>query len=227
MEYLNFDRYSSLVIKLEDGHWTKDTIRVRWDYHSKTIDLIKSLGISDPKMILEMGTMGISCVNDSDTIDFMEKWNFPGKQPSIVHDCRQTPWPIANSKYELFISLRAFQHLIPYQKEAFQEALRIARKVIIVVPREYDNPIIPDSKGITYQDFVKYNDGIHPNMFLPTEFGDLYFWNQDSPSLLNIESYFKDLNSQKIIYEKKIVKEYIGVLKLLSILKNKIIKKIN
>ncbi|MFM7233855.1 MAG: hypothetical protein ACKOZM_04635 [Flavobacteriales bacterium] len=209
MTYLSFEQYTELVQKLNGGHWTKATIATRWDYHLKAIELIKSLEAQGSRTVLEMGTMGVKCVAESDTIDFLEKWDFEGKQPTYPHDCRNFPWPVETGSYDVFVSLRVFQHLQPVQKEAFLEAKRIARNVIIVVPRAYNNQLIPDSKPITYKDFLDFNGGVHPNVFLPTKFGDLYLWCADNPSSLNIENLFKDINQDGP--KTKVVTEYVGI----------------
>lgn len=184
----------SLVKKYEGGHWTPDTIDQRWDYHSRVVELVKSLKINDPGNVLEMGTMGVSCVEDSDTLDYLESWDFPGKSPTYVHDSRVTPWPIADKKYEIFIALRVFQHLTPFQREATREAMRIARKVIIVVPDVYKNKAIPDSKGITYREFVDFLDGIHPNLYFPIRNEFFYYWDVENPSKLDIETVMRRTN---------------------------------
>ena len=131
--------------------------------------------------------MGVSCVDNSDTIDYLERWDFPGKKPTYIHDFRITPWPIKDKQYELFIALRVFQHLTPFQKEAAKEAMRIARKAIIVVPDIYNNKELPNSKGIKYMDFVDFLDGIYPNLYFPTQDEFVYYWDAENPSKLNLE----------------------------------------
>lgn len=171
----------------EGGHWTPGSIERRWDYHSKVVSLIKDIKISSPDEILEIGTMGVKCVHESTTLDFTEKWDFPGKKPDIVHDLRILPWPVKEKQFELLVALRVFQHLAPSQRECFLEATRIAKKIILVVPGEYKNTQIPDSKGMAYQDFVNYLDGIHPNIYAKTAMGDLYYWDLDCKSKINLE----------------------------------------
>ena len=188
MTYLTREKYESLVKKYKGGHWTPETIDQRWDYHSRVVELVRSLNIKIPGNVLEMGTMGVSCVENSDTIDYLERWDFPGKSPTYVHDSRVTPWPIADKKYEIFIALRVFQHLTPSQMEATREAMRIARNVIIVVPDVYKNKAIPDSKGITYKEFVNFLDGIHPNLYFPIRNEFFYYWDVEKPSKLDIET---------------------------------------
>ena len=115
INFLTKEKYMSLVKQYEGGHWTPATIDQRWEYHSRVIELVKSLNISRSASILEMGTMGISCVENSDTIDYLDRWDFPGKKPTYIHDARLVPWPIVDKKYEVFIALRVFQHLTPFQ----------------------------------------------------------------------------------------------------------------
>jgi len=187
LKLLTFNEFFEKVKQLEGGHWTLDSIQQRWIYHYRVVDLIKSLNINDASKVLEMGTMGVQCVINSHTIDYAERWDFPGKKPNYLHDARKTPWPIESKKYDLFIALRVYQHLTPSQKECVQEAMRIAKKVIIITPDTYDNEVTPNSKGITYSDFVHYLNGIHPNLYIPSGWGDLYYWDTEQPSMINIE----------------------------------------
>ncbi len=193
IDYLSKEEYINHVKDKEDGHWTKDTIDIRWDYHYRTIELIKASGVSDSKKVLEMGTMGVSCVKGGDTIDYEERWDFEGKNPTYVHDARITPWPVENKKYDIFVALRVFQHLVPAQPQAIKEAFRIAKKVLLVIPEKYENSIIPDSKGFSYKDFVATLDGIHPNVYFPTSFGSLFYWDTENPSHLDLETVMKNV----------------------------------
>ncbi|HQV37362.1 MAG: hypothetical protein IPH00_15230 [Flavobacteriales bacterium] len=186
-DYLTLDEYAQKVKALEGGHWTPHTITARWDYHARVIHLIQALGLDEGKDILEMGTMGVQCVKNGRSMDYVEKWDFPGKNPDLVHDARHLPWPVKDKEYGLFVALRVFQHLTPFQKECTLEVMRIAKKAIILVPATYDNPQIPDSKGIAYSDFVEMLDGIHPNLYTTTRFGNLYYWDTEHPSYMDIE----------------------------------------
>lgn len=193
IEFLTKEEYINHVEGLDDGHWTKNTISNRWDYHYRAVEIIKATGLSDVNKVLEMGTMGVSCVKGSDTIDFDESWDFKGKKPTYNHDARIKPWPIEDNAYEIFVALRVFQHLVPSQLEALNEAFRIAKKVIVVVPETYNNPLIPNSKGITYDNFVSFLNGIHPNIYLPTAFGNLYYWDAEHPSYFSLKSVMKNI----------------------------------
>jgi hypothetical protein len=152
-----------------------------------------------------MGTMGVTCVLDSQTIDYAEKWDYKDKNPTILYDAREIPWPIEDKKYDVFIALRVFHHLVPKQKEAFVEATRIAKKIIIVVPDSYSHLT---SKGITYDDFLGYYDGIHPNLFIPTSSGDIYYWDTEIKSNINLKNvvYKEEIDLNKISLKELILK---------------------
>jgi hypothetical protein len=174
------------LIELEGGHWTKDMAETRWDYHHRVKKIVKSLRPTSPKTILEIGTVGISIVEGSDTLDYLDRWDFPGKNPTFIHDARKSPWPILDKQYKILIATRVFQHLAPNQKDAFFESLRVSSNVILVVPESYKNPVLPNSQGITYAEFVDFLDGVHPNRFERTKFGELYHWDVNNPSKRNI-----------------------------------------
>ena len=200
MYYLTKEKYLELNQKFEGGHWTPETVETRWDYHNRVVELIKGLSITEPSAILEMGTMGIACVEGSHTIDYAERWNFPGKNPTYLHDARVFPWPLHDKQYELFVALRVFQHLTPHQESCFLEAVRIAKKVILVVPEHYENPVLPNAKGITYADFYHYLDGTHPNLYLPTAQGMLYYWDTENPSAINLEQLMAQVSLVQVEY---------------------------
>lgn len=201
ISYMTFEEYSLITRKLEGGHWNKENYLKRWHYHSITIELIKTLNIKSGKNILEMGTMGVSCVKNSDTFDFGKQWDFPERDPTYLHDAKVLPWPIKDKAYEVFVALRVFQHLAPLQQECLKEALRISKKIIIVIPDNYRSKIFPNSEGISYSDFVDFLDGIHPNLFLPTALGNLYYWDTENPSSFNLAPI---INKTKFIEYKNI-----------------------
>lgn len=207
VSYLSKEEYTAITKRLQGGHWTPGTVENRWDYHSKTIELIKKFNIKNASDVLEMGTMGVRCVNNSDTIDYTERWGFEGKSPTYVHDARAIPWPIKDKQYEVFVALRVFQHLTPNQKECVKEAMRVAKKVIIVVPPNYNVKKLPESRGITYKNFVQFLDGIHPNHFVQTASGQLYYWDTQIPSKKNLEK------TNIVLLVKKLIKRFLKKLK--------------
>lgn len=98
------------------GHWS--TYKRRWRYHGAAVDILRENGVRDPKAVLEVGTMGITLVAGSDTLDFDERWNFKGKNPTYPHDARKVPWPVGDQQYQWAVALRVFHHLGTHQEEA-------------------------------------------------------------------------------------------------------------
>lgn len=180
IEYIDEKNFYTITNHIGGDHWKY--LEHRWDYHKKALDILKSLNLNNHNEILEMGTMGIQLAKNSHTIDYFENWNYEGKQPTYNHNAKIIPWggeeqKIKNKQYKCFIALRVFQHLQPFQKEAFLEAKRIANSVILVVP-EISNDLISSTKpkGITPDEFITWNDGVKPNIIEETKMGTLYFW---------------------------------------------------
>jgi hypothetical protein len=158
--YLTEEEYITKCQLLGGSHWSN--FKERWAYHKAAIDLCRLAGPDSPDQVLEMGTMGVSIVRNSDTIDYTHKWKFKNFNPTFFHDARKLPWPIPQQKYHTFVALRVFHHLAPKQKECFLEAKRIARHIIIVVPETYQVPGYEESAGIPEPLFVDWNNGIGP-----------------------------------------------------------------
>lgn len=182
LEYLTIDECEEIAQRCGSGHWDCTPLARRWDYHQKAIDILKCLALDTPEQILELGTMGGSLVKGSHTMDYDKRWNFPGKNPTYLHDATKIPWPVPDKKYEAFVALRVYQHLVPVQQACFLEARRISKRVVIVVPSEYNNKVLPESKGITYEEFYRWNNQVSPSLAAQTQMGDLYFWDDDPSS---------------------------------------------
>ncbi len=180
LSYLDYAAFKKTADANVDGHWDSSTLAARWDYHQKAIDVIRLLKIDDPSQVLEMGTMGASLVSGSHTIDFAERWDFQGKNPTYLHDARRIPWPLGDKQYELFVALRVFQHLAPCQKACFQEAKRISKRIILVVPDIYVHRDLESSRGIKHADLLAWNGGVAPNLVQATRYGTLYAWGDAS-----------------------------------------------
>ena len=184
VQFIDYVEFAQRACQLEPKHWSSQPLDKRWDYHQKAIDILKTLAIETPADVLEMGTMGVQLVKGSDTLDYAERWNFAGKAPTYLHDGRSIPWPIPAKRYRAFIALRVFQYLIPRQKEAFEEAKRIADNVILVVPRDkaYTPKGLERAVGITREQFTAWNHGRPPTLCLETKLGNLYYWDRNSTS---------------------------------------------
>jgi hypothetical protein len=149
-------------------HWNAN----RWTYHQKSIELLRN--ISGQKF-LEIGTMGIKLHRDSHTMDVESEGNWPIFETSFIHDARLTPWPFEDKSYDCVVALRVFHHLYPAQEEAFLEAKRVGKNVLLVVPAKYhDTP--HNSQVISLSEFESWNDGKSPSVIDDTGHGVIYFW---------------------------------------------------
>ena len=178
---LTEQEYMTAVGSSRSGHWKSG--EGRWVYHAAAVDVARAVNPSAPGRVLEMGTMGVSIVHGSDTIDYAEKWNFKGFNPTFLHDVRKMPWPVADKAYDLLIALRVYHHLIPVQRECFAEAKRVARNLIIVTPESYGVQELKEtSRGITREEFATWNDGVPPTQTIEFKkwIGNLYFWNESA-----------------------------------------------
>ena len=75
-------------------------------------------------------------------------------QPTFPRDARELPWPIADRRYRLFVSLRVWHHLAPAQRACFEEARRVARNVLIACPEEEVVGV-----GIPRSEWISWNGG--------------------------------------------------------------------
>lgn len=179
MAFLTHAQYLQQTADLGGGHWKNAP--TRWIYHEAAISILREIGLTSPGEVLEMGTRGISILPGSDTIDHGRK-RTPGRQPpTILHDPRQLPWPIADGAYGAFVALRVFHRLHPVQRACFLEARRIARTILIVVPETHDLSRSGDgARGIPAATFTEWNDGVPPTLVVRFArwIGNLYFWDE-------------------------------------------------
>ena len=178
-DFITYERYlRDIEEKVKSRHW-KDA-DVRWNYHQAAAQLLLLAGIRTSDRILELGTMGIQVFAGSDTLDYTAA-DWPTFKPTYFHDARKVPWPIADGSYDTFIALRVFQHLSPAQRACFLEARRIARRALIVVPEKYNPKIYKESRGITTEDFIAWNDGVAPtfSVKLADSMGMMHYWHYD------------------------------------------------
>lgn len=162
LNYLTREIYDTNAAANTGGHW--ENADKRWEYHEAAIKYVKALSPSWPDKVLEMGTMGASIVRGSDTIDHADHWLFKNFSPTYKHDARETPWPIGDRHYEVFVALRVWQHLVPMQREAFLEARRIADTVVLIAPEDYPMNVVGarPAGGVALKDLVAWNSGYPP-----------------------------------------------------------------
>lgn len=186
MKFLKESEYFLLHKRFSGGHWKPNNLIWRWAYHAAAISVAKGFEIGDASKVLEIGTAGISIVDGSHTLDHPKMYDFPGKRPTYAHDARNVPWPIAEKRYEVTIALRMFQHISPFQQACFLEAKRVSKKLLIVVPQFYDFRKHGGASGIHYAEFYQWNDQVHPNLFIRFRTEDMYVWDFETPSQINL-----------------------------------------
>ncbi|MEW6235140.1 MAG: peptidylprolyl isomerase [Candidatus Omnitrophota bacterium] len=124
---LTYSQFKALSEK--DAYYEAD----RWDYFQKVIEIIHHLPI---KTVLELGPYKRTIVEGADAMDVVDAL------PNLTycHNAAETPWPISDDRYDLFIALQVWEHLRGKQKEAFQEVQRIAKMAILSFPLNWDCP---------------------------------------------------------------------------------------
>ena len=134
MECINIDDFTELS-KTRAGYYSG-----RWAYFQEVIKMVERIS---PQSVLELGPALFTVVKNSDIMrkPEIDDWGVPLNIQSIeyLHDATKTPWPV-DKKYDLFIALQVFEHLVDSQMKAFQEVKRIARYAILSLPYKWDCP---------------------------------------------------------------------------------------
>lgn len=173
--YLTKKKYFEFAEKHKnEPHWAG--AKIRWSYHKAALDILTH---HPAKKILEAGTMGMNLWDHSDTIDLnLEDRTWPlYYKPTYNHDLRITPWPIEDNKYDVFIALRVFHHMLDKAEECFKEMCRISEFIILVLP-EYAANIYKKIRKPSY------------------EIGNLGFMNGDDTVLLYYDVHFHRYSSK-------------------------------
>ena len=162
MKYLSFEEYKKNAEK--DPQWK--SYLARWEYHELAIDILKRLKITKPSGVLEIGCFGAQIVPRSHTMELPDSsWQIGGYKPKTLHDARITPWPFKDERFDVVVALRVWHHLAPVQREAFLEAKRIGKYVLIACPE-----VEVVGKGVLREEFNVWNEGP------PLEIYDLGAW---------------------------------------------------
>jgi hypothetical protein len=128
MECISFDDFTKLSKPREDYYVG------RWLYFQEVIKMVEEI---NPSSVLELGPALFTLVKDSDVMrkPEIDLWGVPSNMQTTeyLHDATKAPWPVCK-KYDLFIALQVFEHLVDSQIQAFQEVKRIARYAILSLP---------------------------------------------------------------------------------------------
>jgi len=145
----------------------------RWAYFRKVIRMVEEI---NPQSVVELGPALFTVVKNSDIIRLPEPdvWGIPSNIQSTeyLHDATKTPWPI-EKKYDLFIALQVFEHLVDSQAQAFQEVKRIAKYAILSLPYKWecpkDNANYPEHHMIDENTILNWTKGEAPQKWVYIE----------------------------------------------------------
>ena len=116
----------------------------RWGYMSAALSQAETLiRRRRARTALELGVPVRPIIVGADAMDITAR---PELDPAVrmtLHDATETPWPIGDKGYDIFMALQVFEHLGDGQRNAFLEVRRIARHAIISLPIEWvmDDPM--------------------------------------------------------------------------------------
>ena len=158
VRFLDKTAYEKKKKKIKNHYTGTNWDGDRWYYHKEVSKIAEKLDIDSPSDVLELGSLGMQIVENSDTMDYDKHWKMQGIESTYNWDVRETPWPVEDNRYKLLISLRVWQHLGEYQEIALKEAMRISEYVLLVIPFTY-----PNNKGMT-KDMIE--SMIKPNILL-------------------------------------------------------------
>jgi len=113
-------------VKANNPYWSD-----RWNYLSVVVDFLKKLEF---KTSLEIGAKELKLVSTSDTMDIEQ---YDGL--TYLHDVT-TKLPIEDKKYDILIALQVWEHLGDKKQEAFKEAMRVSKTMLLSFPYLWDCP---------------------------------------------------------------------------------------
>jgi hypothetical protein len=149
--YLTYNDYFANARR--SGQWKSHALR--WPYHHGALEIIQGLNLNDSRKVLEIGSFGAGLVHGSVRMDLPgTSWEIKQNRTDIKHDARVIPWPFGDREFDLVVTLRVWHHLAPVQREAFLEARRVAKYVLIECPEQ---EVV--GAGIPHQKFTEWNGG--------------------------------------------------------------------
>ena len=167
MNCINFNDFTEL------SKSRKEYYAGRWAYFHEVIKMVNEI---NPQSVLELGPALFTVVKSSDIMRLPEvdKWGAPSNVESkeYLHDATKTPWPV-ESKYDLFIALQVFEHLVDNQAQAFQEVKRIAKHAVLSLPYKWDcpkdNANYPEHHMIDENTILEWTNGESPQKWVYIE----------------------------------------------------------
>ena len=157
----------------------------RLEYHLAVIEILKSFQSKlNPSDVLEIGSMGVQVVENSDTLDHPNnRFSYIPRELTYSIDLLETPYQIR--EYSIIIALRVL-HWIDSKEQyiVINELLSHTKTaLIIVVPRKTKQ----HPNGLNYDKLVEIV-GFHPSVYIPFAFAPLYFFDLTNKSIINLEN---------------------------------------
>lgn len=126
----------------------------RWHYYAAAGRIVERLA---PDSVLEIGPYLVGLVPGADTMDMLS-----GLAPAFHRNAGDVPWPIESGRYDLLVALQVWEHLDGRQQQAFQEARRVARNVLLSFPYLWDCPADPVHHAIDDERIREWTCGVEP-----------------------------------------------------------------
>ena len=147
----------------------------RWPYFEKVIEIVER---EKPRYVLELGPYKMPIVKDSDIMDMKQNV----ENLTYLHDATQTPWPIEDKKYDMFIALQVWEHLEGKEREAFEQVMRVSKSAILSFPYMWNCPQEPSHHMIDARKIAEWTLNVSPKEVIEVGIRIIYFFKFDKNS---------------------------------------------
>jgi Methyltransferase domain len=122
-------------------------------------DLIGRYGLTTA---LELGPNTRPLISGADVMDRVARPGLASSGTVLVYDATDTPWPMADKQYDLFVALQVFEHLASDQPAVFREVRRVARNAIISLPIDWEMDNRNPHHGISHAEALSWFAPVRP-----------------------------------------------------------------
>lgn len=134
------------------GPYWEQTRDARWEYSSTAIGWVEK---QRAERVLELGCAGLPLFHGSDSMDVAAE-----TQPTFLRDATETPWPVADKAYDVFVALQVFEHLLGKQQAVFAEVMRTSRQAILSFPFKWKDTSQLDHNDIDERVIAHWTLGV-------------------------------------------------------------------